>query len=179
MISIIVAFEREATRQKICTLLERSGHPVRGSFRTGAETLRAVRKTGGIVICGYKLTDMTVDTLCNLLDGEALVMAIAPAGELQMSDAPDLIQVATPLSRSEFFEALTELLDRAERRRQPEMRRRTPADASLIEQAKALLMAREGLSESQAHAWIQKKSMQVRCKMTDTARRIINYYQND
>ena len=77
---------------------------------------------------------------------------------------------------SEFFEALTELLDRAERRRQPEMRRRTPADASLIEQAKALLMAREGLSESQAHAWIQKKSMQVRCKMTDTARRIIDYY---
>ncbi len=32
MISIIVAFEREATRQKICTLLERSGHPVRAVF---------------------------------------------------------------------------------------------------------------------------------------------------
>ena len=61
---IIVAFENENNRKRICDMLEASGITVRGSCRSGSEAIRAIRKmSGGIVICGYKLSEMTASDL--------------------------------------------------------------------------------------------------------------------
>lgn len=174
---IIVSFERDTTRLKICGLLERNGYGVRASYRAGAETIRAIHKMGGgIIICGYKLIDMTVNDLYANLDGSALIMAIAPAGDLQMSEIPDIVRVNTPLSRSDFFEAFNAIWAQEEDRLRREIPQRSEVDQALLHQAKDLLMAQHHMTEPQAHAWIQKKSMQARCKMVDTANRIIAHY---
>ena len=53
MSRLIVAFESEVTRQRVCELFAASSFPVRASCRTGAEVLRAVHfMGGGVVVCG-------------------------------------------------------------------------------------------------------------------------------
>ena len=66
MDKIIVAFENENNRKRVCDMLEASGIIVGVSCRSGAEAIRAVRKlSGGIVICGFKLSEMTVSDLAH------------------------------------------------------------------------------------------------------------------
>ena len=148
---IVVTFDRESTRHKICGLLEREGYTVRGSYRTGAETIRAInRMGGGLVICSYRLLDMTVNNLYDDLGGAALIMVIAPAGELMMSDIPDIVRVTTPLSRASFFEAFTGLYERDQQRQRQEIPQRSEADKALLETAKQLLILHNGMTEPQA-----------------------------
>ena len=64
MSRLIVAFESEATRQRVCELFAASSFPVRASCRTGAEVIRAAHFMGGaVVVCGVKLADCTADQL--------------------------------------------------------------------------------------------------------------------
>ena len=78
MSRLIVAFESEVTRQRVCELFAASSFPVRASCRTGAEVLRAVHfMGGGVVVCGVKLADCTADQLYDDLDGLACMLVVA------------------------------------------------------------------------------------------------------
>ena len=47
----------------------------------------------------------------------------------------------------------------------------------IVEQAKSLLMEREGLSEEEAHHQLQKRSMDSGARLVQTARRILREYE--
>ena len=47
-------------------------------------------------------------------------------------------------------------------------------DRRLIDRAKALLMDRHGITEEQAHYYLQKKSMDSRTKLAQTARLVLD-----
>ncbi len=51
--------------------------------------------------------------------------------------------------------------------------RRCPEDEALLTRAKALLMERRGMTEAEAHRYLQKQSMNNGVKMADTARRVL------
>ena len=51
--------------------------------------------------------------------------------------------------------------------------RRCPEDEALLTQAKAFLMERHGMTEAEAHRFLQKQSMNNGVKMVDTARRVL------
>ena len=86
---IIVAFRGEETRRRILRLLAlegREGVPCAG----GAEALRAVRRLGGgVVICGFYLSDMTANALAEDLRGLALVLVVAQAACLELCGGAD------------------------------------------------------------------------------------------
>jgi hypothetical protein len=64
MVRTVVAFNKEETLDSISLILENAGIPVRYRCRTGPEVIRAVKKMGGgVVICYYKLLDMTADRI--------------------------------------------------------------------------------------------------------------------
>ena len=56
-------------------------------------------------------------------------------------------------------------------------RRHTPEEQALIARAKDALMAREGMSEGQAHRWLQKQSMDHGARLADTARQVLDEKQ--
>nr|WP_325182182.1 ANTAR domain-containing protein [uncultured Oscillibacter sp.] len=171
---IIVAFRGEETRRRILRLLAlegREGVPCAG----GAEALRAVRRLGGgVVICGFYLSDMTANALAEDLRGLALVLVAAQAACLELCGGENLYKLAVPVSPPEFAATLRLLLDRAPAPRPAS--RRNEADQALIRRAKALLMDVNRMSEEDAHRFLRRRAMDGGMKLEEAARRIIESY---
>lgn len=176
MSRFIVAFGHCASREKIGQLIEQCGHALCGSFRSGAEVLRCVQQQGGgIVVCGYKLSDMTADELALNLENKAQVLVVASPLNLELVESASVSRISSPISRALFREKLEELVQ-LDQRGQARGAQRTPEERALIDHAKALLIAR-GMTEAQAHSALQQRSMRNRCKLTETAQQIIVAYE--
>lgn len=172
MSRILSVFAHSSSRDKINQMIEQCGFDLYASYRGGAEVIRMVRRLGGgVVVSGYRLADMTVNDLADSLDGMAQLLVVASPANLELVDAP-VRCLAAPLTRAEFTEAMEACLEGDAERMHARAPKRSPEDAALIAQAKELLMAR-GWSEPEAHSLIQRRSMQDRCRMVDTAKRVI------
>lgn len=177
MDKIIVAFENENNRKRICDMLEASGITVRVSCRSGSEAIRAVRKmSGGIVVCGFKLAEMTASDLAYDLSGQAMILAIAPPQQLELCENENVFKLPTPFSKGDLISSirmLTQMEGKHFRSTQP---RRTEKETADINKAKELLMSKNGMTEQEAHRFIQRKSMDAGAKAAETARLIIETY---
>lgn len=172
---IILAFSHNATRETIARMVERCGHEPWAVCRSGGEALRAARSASGAVsgavVAGYRLADMTADELVRRLDGDAAALIIASPAHLALVEEPAARKLAAPFSRA----ALQEALDGLFAPRPRPAPQRTPEETARIQRAKELLIAR-GLTEPQAHALLQQRSMRNRCRMAQTAEEIIIAY---
>lgn len=175
---IIVAFESDIHRRRICDLLESSGIFVRGSYKSGSEVIRMIRKMGGgIVICGYKLPEMTASDLAYDLRGtSALVLLVAPAPMLDQCENPDVFKLPIPVSKRDLLASLNVLIQMEEKHLRASLPQRTSRETTDITLAKELLMSKNGLTEKDAHLFIQKKSMSTGSKMAEIAKLIIESY---
>lgn len=171
---IIVAFRSEEVRGKILRLLTlegRAGIPC----SSGAEVLRTVRRLGGgVVICGFYLSDMTADTLAEDLRGLAVVLVVAKAAYLDLCGGENLYKLAAPVSPPEFASTLRLLLDRVPVQRPAS--RRNEEDQALICRAKALLMDVNRISEEEAHRFLRRRAMDAGIKLGEAARKIVESY---
>lgn len=174
---IIVAFDNENNRKRISDMLESSGIGVRYNCRSGAEAIRAVKKMGGgIIICGYKLPEMTVSDLAYDLSGQAMILAIAPLQQLQLCPNDNIFKLPTPFSKAGLISSVRMLLQIDQKHYKVSPPRRTEKETSEINKAKELLMSRNGMTEEEAHRFIQRRSMDTGAKAVDTARLIIETY---
>lgn len=173
MSRILTAFAREESREAVNTMLERCGMPPYVSFRSGAEIIRAVHKLGGgVVICGYRLLDMTVNELAENLSGQATLLVIAKAALLSGVEAENVRALPAPLTRAQLAETVEECMQRENARVRACVPQRSPEEIAVIARAKQRLMD-EGWTETQAHALLQKKSMISRRSMADVARELL------
>ena len=148
-----------------------------GRYYTGAEVIRSVRKLGSaIVVCGFKLRDMTATELAENLKSSAVLLAVTSPVNLDFCEGENLFKLATPVSRSDFFASLDILLQLEEKSLRPRIARRREDEQQLILSAKKLLMEINRMSENEAHRFLQKKSMDSGLKMVETAQLIIDSY---
>lgn len=177
MDKVIVAFENDNNRTRICDMLEASGIAVRVSCKSGSEAIRAIRKmSGGIVICGYKLSEMTASDLAYDLSGQAMILIIAPAQQLQLCENENIFKLPTPFSKGDLVSSVRMLLQMEEKHYKAAPPRRTEKEVSDINRAKELLMTKNGMTEQEAHRFIQRRSMDTGAKAAETARLIIETY---
>lgn len=174
---IVVAFASEEAQRRIVRLLESEGFsPARSCF-TGAEVIRTVHKLGSAaVICGFKLRDMTVGDLAASLRGSAVVLAVTTPVYLDMCEGENLFKLPTPMSRSDFFASLELLRQTEEKTLRPPVVRQRATEQQLISRAKAVLMDTNRMTESEAHRFLQKRSMDTGLRMAETAQIILNSY---
>lgn len=174
---VLVAFANAQAQERICRLLESGGSIPAGCFFTGAEVIRAARKLGtAIVVCGFKLRDMTANTLAANLRGIGAVLVVSAPSHLTFCEGENLFKLSSPASRADFFASL-ELLSRLETQslRPPVVRQRA-SDQKLVSRAKALLMDVGCMSENEAHRFLQKKSMDSGLRLAETAQLVIDSY---
>ena len=177
MSKVIVAFENENNRKRICEILEATGIQVRLSCRSGSEAIRAIRKmSGGIVISGYKLTEMTVVDLAYDLSGIAMILTIASPQQLELCENDNIFKLPTPFSRGDLVSSVRMLLQMQEKNYRAAPPRRSERDTADINKAKEILMNKNGMSEEEAHRFIQRRSMDTGAKAAETARLIISSY---
>ncbi len=169
---MLIAFEGEKTRQRMTEILESAGIHVFATCISGAEVLRCCRRMGsGVILCGFKLGNMTGEELYQCLPEEVAMVMLATATQLELVECEEICRLVAPARRTELVDTIRMLLDQVETISLP---KRADEDQLLVLRAKELLMDRNQMTEEQAHRFIQKRSMDTGKKMAQTAMQILD-----
>lgn len=180
MIRTIIAINDDAQAQSMAQALVHRGITVRHRCQTGAEVIRAIKEMGGgVIICSFKLRDMTAKELADRLAGQALILVLAKGNTLALCDHDDLFTLAVPVRPSEFIGAVNMLLQMDAMRAARTIPKRSNSARETIENAKSLLMRRHGMTEPEAHHYLQQHSMRAGVRMEDIARNILSSSHSD
>ena len=174
MSSIIIVLPKLETAVKIKTILMRHGFAEAAACRTAAQALsEASERDCGIVISGYRLTDMYYTEIYEnlpryfdmLLLGSKSVISQSPSG---------ILTLETPVKTADLVNTVSMMLSMLEKRMKPKgPRKRSWTEQNYINNAKMLLMERNHLTEEEAFRYIQKSSMDSGTNMTETAQMIL------
>ena len=150
MTNVIVAFPKPEDAKSIRNILVKNGFPVVAVCTSGAQTLQyADDLHNGVVVCGYRLTDMIYSQLREDLSEQFDKL---------------LASVDAAVEESE--------LRKKKARQQP--KQRNVFDKQQIMLAKDLLMKQKGMTEEEAHRYLQKSSMANGVNMIETAQMVLS-----
>ena len=165
MSSIIVVFPKKEIATNIRNILVRNGFDVIGVGVTGAQAVQlADNLDDGIVVCGYKMTDMLYNELRDYLPStiEMLLIASPESMPFKVFDLMNTIEM------------MAQSIGRRRKKRRAELKNRNPEQQALVKEAKSLLMERNNMTEEEAHRYLQKCSMESGVNMVETAQMVLS-----
>ncbi len=176
MVSIIVVFPKAEDAKNIRNVLVRSGYHVAAVCTSGGQALQVADRIGdGIVVCGYKFTDMLHSQLLEDLPDSFEMLLIASRSVLELCDSRSIVCLELPLKIHDLVNTLEMMMGNLLRRRkrkkqQPKIR--SEEENRLIADAKKLLMERNSMTEEEAHRYMQKCSMDSGTNIVETAQMV-------
>lgn len=180
ILRIIVAFPKLDDAKKLKNVLNRNGYDDILAYNNASQVIAAANESdGGIVLCGYRLADMHYSELYGYLPRDFRMLLIASPVRLQECSIGNIMCLAMPIHSHELVSTLETIqmemnaLERRRRKQQP--KKRTEKEQKIINDAKALLMERNHLSEEEAHKYIQKLSMDSGNNLVETAEMILAF----
>ena len=178
MTNIIVLFPKIEDAKNVRNLLVRHGFQVPAVCTTGAQALASANGLGdGIVVCGYKYPDMMFSELQALLPSHFEMLLLASQRVWGEYGRDGVVCVSMPLKVHELVSTLEMMaagIERRRKRRKAKPRERSEEDRKVLEEAKGLLMERNGMSEEEAHRYIQKCSMDSGTNLVETAELVLS-----
>lgn len=170
MARIVISGASEQSRSQMARLLSSSGYPVYRLCAGSGELRRALNDCDdGLLILAGALPDTGTDELYWDYGQQVYILLVARPPVLEACEEEGVFRLALPTSQQAVLGAV-EMLTQLHRMRLP---KRSADDRDLIEQAKAILMRREGLTEPQAHRTMQQWAMNRGRRMADIALNII------
>lgn len=178
MANVIVAFSKPEDAKSIKNILMKNGFQVVAVCTSGSQALtNAEDLSSGIIVCGYRLTDMQFSELADCLPEEFEMLMVSSPSKWSSHMPPNVVCLPMPLKVHDLVSTL-EMMIQAQMRRRKRMRqqpkKRNDEEKNLIAQAKALLMDRNNMTEEEAHRYIQKCSMDSGTNMIETAQMVIS-----
>lgn len=171
---VIIAFESEANAQKIKEIIESAGVASCIVCRSAAEVKRLVHKTHlSVVVCGFKLPDDSCEALRDDLPSSCQMLMIAVQSRLELVESENLFKLSAPVKKGDLLGSVRMLLQLHQKNVIRHRPQRTEEELELVASAKQALMNRYGMTEEQAHRFLQKQSMDNGAKLTDTARMVL------
>lgn len=167
--------------RSIRNLLTKSGFTVAAVCTTGAQAItNADNLSDGIVVCGYKFSDMIYADLRDDLPEYFDMLLVASRRRWEECQDNGIVCVEMPIRVNDFVNTvgmMCETVERRRRRRKMKPRVRSEEEVRLIREAKELLMARNNMSEEEAHRYIQKCSMDSGTNLVETAQMVLRLLQ--
>jgi response regulator NasT len=153
------------------------GFEVNATCTTGAQAITIANKLDeGIVICGFRLSDMMYLELNSYLPrGFEMLLLASPQKLLDCADG-NILSLSMPIKIHDLLNTLQLMTYKYMRRKKWEKNKpkdRTTTQKETITRAKALLMERNKMTEEEAHRYIQKTSMDSGTGMVETAEMIL------
>ena len=178
MANIIVAFSKPEDAKSIKNILMRNGFPVIAVCTSGAQVLSQLDDlNSGSIVCGYRLTDMLYSELHDCMSPEFSMLMISSPSKWSAGTPEQVVCLPMPLKVHDLVGTL-EMIVQAQARRRKKLRQqpkqRDEKERAIINQAKALLMERNNMTEEEAHRYIQKCSMDSGTNMLETAQMVIS-----
>ena len=190
MRSIMLAFASPEAASKIKNALVSAGLPVRQVCSNGANLLQQAMllDAGGVIILPPRLPDMSVpDLLSRLPDTFDLLVLQSGSQRADYDQLPGLTKLEMPIPSSLLIETVGNLLETrsptgrsrrqgfTDQNAQAPVHKRTSTEEQLLRTAKQRLMSERQLSEEQAHRYLQRRSMETGVRLTEIARRVLEY----
>ena len=174
MDTVIVAFENAAMGQRFGDVMESTGTAKCLICRSGDQVRRLLNKQQVYcVICSPHLSDGPAEWLYEDLPPSCSLLLVGPQHVLDACTGRDLFKLPTPIRKEQAVSTVRLLIQFGRRMERFVRPRRTQEEKALIDQAKAVLMDRNGMTEEQAHRFLQKQSMDSGAKLLDTARLVL------
>lgn len=168
MNNIVIAFPKKEVANSIKKILAQSGYTVTAVANTGASALSSMNGLNmGIIICGYRFSDMMYSEIYEYMPREFQMLLIASAAGIMEKNVDNLMSLSMPLKVHELLQTV-EMMDYTITRRRKKLRQRPKV------RSKAVLMERNGFSEEEAHRYIQKRSMDNGTGLVETAQMILS-----
>lgn len=178
MANVIVAFSKPEDARNIRNILTRSGFSVAAVCNSGAQVLaQAGNLSSGLVVCGYRLADMLYRELYDNLPPEFAMLMVSSPSRRDTQTPEDVVCLPMPLKIHDLvstLEMMEQTQARRRRRQKQQPKKRNEQERRLIDQAKKLLMERNGMSEEEAHRYIQKCSMDSGTNLAETVQMVIS-----
>lgn len=177
MSNIIVAFSKRENAVNIRNILVKSGLEVSAVCQTGAKVLQyAEMWSDGIVVCAHQMQDMHYTQMREYLPDSFEILLIAPADKWGDGIPDGVVGLPMPLKIYDLvstIEMIQQMQYRRRRKKRETGKTRSDKDRQIINQAKALLIERNHMTEEEAHKYVQKTSMESGADMVETARMIL------
>ena len=177
MTNIIVVLPKIEDAKSIKNVLVRSGFSVTGICTTGAQAIsQADGLHDGIIICSYKLMDMMYEELHECLPCGFEMLLMASQHLISECYGNNIVCLSMPLKVQELINTvgmMSESIERRRRKARQKPKLRNEQEENMIKEAKELLMARNHMTEEEAHRYIQKCSMDSGTNMTETAQMVL------
>lgn len=178
MLSIIVAFPKMEDARNIKNVLIRNGYDVENVCTSGAQAISYANELdGGIVVSGYRFTDMYYYELNNYLPKGFEMLLIASASKIDDSTNNNIMSLSMPIKLNDLINTIQMMTYNYNKRKKKEKDKpklRTEEEKAIIFKAKALLMERNNMTEEEAHRYIQKNSMDSGTNMIEMAHMILS-----
>lgn len=175
--NIILVFPKQETAKALKNVLRRAGYTVAASVTTVAQALQAASECdSGIIVSNYKLVDGMAIDIYEGAGGRFQFLLIGPKDYVEARAIPDVFSLSTPLHTGELLgavEVMSYAYSRWRKKIRAKPRVRSKEEQKTIDRAKALLMERNGLTEAEAHRYIQKSSMDNGTGAVETADMIL------
>ena len=160
MANIIVAFSKPEDAKSIKNILMKNGFEVVAVCTSGAQVLSQMEDlNGGIVVCGYRLTDMLYSELRECMSAENAMLMIASPNKWSADAPQDVVCLPMPLKVHDLVGTL-EMIVQAQARRKKKLRQqpkqRNEKERAVIDQAKALLMERNSMTLKEMKRFIEQ-----------------------
>lgn len=185
MKSVIIAFSNPLLTNWVTSVLIRGGYSIEYTCKTASDVARVADFcTSPVVVSGFQFTDMTAEDLMDVLDGRLAMITVILPHQRDLIERNDMVVVPYPLSAMELLRSLEAVEKKAARlaitisessaTAASPSRERPAEEKLLILKAKNMLIEQFQMTESQAHRFLQKSSMDRGLKLIDAANMVID-----
>lgn len=176
MVGIIVVFPKADDSLAIRNLLTRNGFNVVGNYTTGSSAINRADNLGeGIIVTGYKLTDMLYSDIVENVGDHFQVILLASRERLQ-NEKLGVATLEMPLKVRDLLNSVEMMQEQILVKRHKKVSKsfkRTPEEQAVIDNAKKALMKVQNLTEEEAHRYLQKNAMDSGCTMVEIAKMVL------
>ena len=130
-----------------------------------------------MLVCGYKYPDMMYTELADCLPTHFEMLLMASQRVLSECVGSGIMSVAMPLKVQDLLNTLEMMaagVERKRKKRKAMPKVRSDEDRKVLDEAKVLLMERNGMTEEEAHRYIQKCSMDSGTNLVETAEMVLS-----
>lgn len=179
MFSIIIALPRLEDGQKIKRIFTQNGYEIDAVYDNASSVLSLAKELDeGIVICGYRFTDMYYWELKEGLPETFSLLLIASAQKLDGIETEDIVCLSLPLKSRDLINTVDMMTlkyrqEKKKKRQKQGIVKREGQNKEIVTKAKTLLMERNHMTEEEAYRYIQKNSMDSGNNMVETAKMLL------
>lgn len=175
--TILVAMPREEDSNHLAEIIKSQGFLYDVEIcRTSSDVLRISNdRDFGLVICTKKIMEMGYIELSGYLPEFFGMIVLTKDMTVEIS-SQNMMKLTLPFKKRELLstvETMAGFFERRIRKKKKAPPRRSSEEQKIIDEAKALLMDRNGMTEPEAFRYIQKSSMDTGRSMVESAQMVL------